>query len=91
MNSVLDIAETFGTSRSGLVIQVCMWVSLYYFSIALFCCYSDRDECFYDSPCDINANCTNTEGSFLCTCREGYKGNGSYCEGKKYCIYSCDE
>ena len=31
------------------------------------------------SPCDGNATCTDTEGSFLCVCNSGYSGNGSSC------------
>ena len=31
--------------------------------------------------CDINANCTKTDGSHNCTCREGYTGDGQSCQG----------
>lgn len=42
----------------------------------------DVNECSADSsPCDKNAGCTNTEGSYSCTCKEGYTGDGSTCEG----------
>ena len=59
--------------------------------------YTDVDECSNDVyPCDSNANCTNNDGSFLCTCQRGYTGNGFSCEGKnlsvhifgKICIYT---
>lgn len=44
---------------------------------------ADKDEC--ESPesnnCDVNAICTNTEGSYVCRCRDGYKGDGILCEG----------
>ena len=44
----------------------------------------DIDECFYEVyPCDTNANCTNTNGSFSCTCQMGYTGSGITCEGKE--------
>ena len=47
-------------------------------------CSIDVDECSNDVyPCDSNANCTNNDGSFLCTCQTGYTGNGLSCEGKK--------
>ena len=31
--------------------------------------------------CDANATCKNTEGSFVCTCKPGYSGNGVNCTG----------
>ena len=43
----------------------------------------DVDECSDGSHnCDTNAQCTNTEESFTCTCNSGYSGNGVYCQGK---------
>ena len=42
----------------------------------------DIDECSDEShDCDINANCTNTNGSHICTCKEGYTGKGGSCQG----------
>ena len=44
--------------------------------------YSDINECSADtSPCDENADCTNTDGSYSCTCKQGFTGNGAVCEG----------
>ena len=43
----------------------------------------DDDECengLHD--CDINASCTNTDGSFECTCNEGFLGDGKTCISK---------
>ena len=31
--------------------------------------------------CDINANCTNTDDSYICACKEGYTGDGHSCQG----------
>ena len=54
------------------------YLYLYHFSL-----YTDVNECKYGSHnCDVNANCTNTEGSFNCSCNPGYTGNGTYCNGK---------
>ena len=33
------------------------------------------------NKCDENANCTNTDGSYNCSCNEGYNGNGFNCTG----------
>lgn len=43
----------------------------------------DIDECslFMDN-CHQNSNCTNTDGSFVCTCDSGYTGNGIFCQGE---------
>jgi len=40
----------------------------------------DVDECatMIDN-CDENAVCSNTDGSFICTCNEGYQGDGTSC------------
>ena len=40
------------------------------------------DECSAEiSPCDSNANCTNSDGSYSCTCKQGFTGDGRACEG----------
>ena len=43
---------------------------------------SDIDECSADSsPCDENAGCTNSDGSYSCTCKQGFTGEGTVCQG----------
>ncbi|XP_072172525.1 uncharacterized protein [Diadema setosum] len=37
---------------------------------------TDMNECAQGTRCALNANCTNTRGSFDCTCSEGYRGDG---------------
>ena len=42
--------------------------------------FSDINECDNNEHnCHVNANCTDTDGSFLCTCHSGYEGNGTNC------------
>ena len=60
-----------------------------YFQVQLF--FIDIDECSLNLPCDSNAICTDTVGSFTCQCRLGFTGNGTNCEGDifTYILYSC--
>jgi len=49
------------------------------------CIWLDVDECETDPhPCGTNAGCTNTYGSFSCSCNTGYSGNGVTCTGRQY-------
>ena len=44
----------------------------------------DINECGSDdfNNCDENAQCTNTEGSYTCSCNPGYTGDGIICASK---------
>ena len=69
--------------RSGLNISIQKVI----FKIMLF--LLDIDECSTSpSVCNMNASCSNTRGSYYCTCKVGYTGDGKTChEGGKsvYC------
>ena len=41
---------------------------------------ADVNEC-ESFLCDVNANCTNTVGSYSCQCNSGFVGNGVNCTG----------
>ena len=44
--------------------------------------FAEVNECTTGvNNCDANADCNNTEGSFECTCKPGYSGNGVHCTG----------
>ena len=53
--------------------------------INLTCYHADIDECERDNTtnCHENAQCTNTEGSFNCSCNPGYTGDGVNCTSKR--------
>ena len=45
--------------------------------------FQDLDECASNSDnCDVNAACQNSVGSYSCTCKSGYTGDGKICNGK---------
>ena len=68
-----------GFTRAYEMRQQCMATPRKSYEFPLF---SEIDECFSGThSCDANAECTNTVGSYNCTCRPGYYGNGSSCEG----------
>ena len=43
----------------------------------------DVDECAMSSTnnCSANADCENAVGSFNCTCKSGFAGDGNTCTG----------
>ena len=44
---------------------------------------TDIDECEDGTDsCDENADCTNTDGGYTCSCLSGYSGDGMSCIGK---------
>ena len=69
-----------------LLIQLHL-INVFYSSLVANICYFlffiliDVNECL-TGPCDVNAVCSNTPGTFGCTCKTGYSGNGLICSGK---------
>ena len=52
------------------------------FHFSRFVCHSDINECSEGShDCHGNAACTDVSGSFVCSCNNGYTGNGKQCQG----------
>ena len=50
--------------------------------MTFFAVTTDVDECSSESsPCDNNADCTNSDGSYTCTCKQGFIGDGESCTG----------
>ena len=51
--------------------------------ISFLSAYIDIDECSNSTLniCDPNANCTNTDGGYMCMCLDGYMGDGEICQG----------
>ncbi|PFX12944.1 Angiopoietin-related protein 3 [Stylophora pistillata] len=49
---------------------------------------SDINECVQNNGCSENANCTNTEGSYNCSCNPGFSGDGHKCEDIDECAHN---
>ena len=52
----------------------------------------DVDECAMASKndCSANAECVNTVGSFTCTCKSGFAGDGKNCIGiTRWYFFKC--
>ena len=61
----------------------CKWFHWYTTLILLF--HVDIDECTQGlDNCSENAVCTNTVGSYTCTCSIGFVGDGTSCIGEIY-------
>ena len=44
----------------------------------------DINECnLANNDCNQNADCTNTDGSYVCSCNTGYYGDGKTCDGSR--------
>lgn len=52
-------------------------------ALTFFLLFADVDECTRPelNECDLNAMCTNTEGSYVCRCKKNFEGDGRNCTG----------
>ena len=56
--------------------------------MVLHCSVLDNNECSASIPvCDLNANCQNTVGSYVCSCKAGFIGDGKTCAGESECSF----
>ena len=85
MKDTLEM-EHFALVLSIVIVTLVIYASLWHVffkSMSLKCqCITisaDINECIEYLPCDVNANCTNTKGTFNCKCNRGYTGDGMNC------------
>uniref|UniRef100_A0A0G4I102 HYR domain-containing protein n=1 Tax=Chromera velia CCMP2878 TaxID=1169474 RepID=A0A0G4I102_9ALVE len=53
--------------------------------------WTEVDECAIGvHDCDVRANCSNTNGSFACTCIPAFEGNGTFCGDLNECLNTTD-
>ena len=59
-----------------------------YFLIQKNFFFTDIDECSArQAECSANAVCHNLQGSYSCSCKEGYYGDGKNCTGYIFFIF----
>ena len=80
------VCEDLNKSLTISIIHNDMAITTLYMYSDLVCNYfftvSDIDECSTGTDtCDTNADCSNSDGSFTCSCQSGYSGNGTTCQG----------
>ena len=79
----ITVHVTQDTRETDSIAQVRL-VYVYFYILIMHSAYSplDINECdIVPSVCHNDADCTDSDGSYECTCREGYSGNGTICEG----------
>ena len=84
MDSLVKVLNCENVQNSLLELSPLWWKLT--MTLCVNCCVlfimPDFDECSLEpSPCDENADCTNTDGSYSCTCKQGFTRNGPVCEG----------
>ena len=85
LSRLLLLTSTKSDAEKNLPMKQTHWlfnaisILLYLFTFSF---YADIDECVTgNSECDVRADCVNTAGSYNCTCKTGFSGNGSTCKG----------
>ena len=61
-------------------VAMCVYMCICESVTMSFYTHSDIDECSMD-VCHVNATCSNTAGSYECTCLSGFSGDGLTCTG----------
>lgn len=71
-----------------------MYYFLFFFifpCIDTYFSFLDINECLDLTSCDVNADCTNINGSFSCSCKPGYTGDGKTCTDIIDCVENRDD
>ena len=83
MTTLLGATSAFVMMAILGMVSLTVQVSVHRMSLLLvftLLIVSDVNECEIGSDnCDENAECTDTTGSFNCSCNFGYSGNGTFC------------
>ena len=65
-----------------IFVQTFTFIDTKGYIVSYICVVSDINECDLNTHnCSNNAQCFNTNESFVCNCNDGFSGNGVICEG----------
>ena len=85
MESTVQVRYSFISIQNnifGMIKTFRLIDSHMYTNLLAFIEPADINECeLAIHSCSAYANCTDTDGSFNCTCREGFEGEGFNCTG----------
>ena len=59
--------------------------------VCILFCSPDVNECIEGNDCDEFADCKNSYGSYSCSCKDGYRGNGKECIKGKWNDCAADQ
>ena len=72
---MITVVSVYMHNNTGLYTGNMIFTQVLFYS-------SDIDECELGThTCNSNASCADTDGSFNCTCGEGFEGDGFICTG----------
>ena len=78
---IWDIINFFFATLNLYIVILLHYASNIPFCVKYVFFLPDIDECKIN-VCHHNASCTNTQGSYNCTCNPGYIGDGLNCKGR---------
>jgi len=85
----LTTLQSYGKTASRL--NLSLHSTLYIVRLNFVCAVTtDIDECAVNNGgCNAEATCTNSVGSFTCSCTDGYQGDGFTCTGNDRSKLAC--
>ena len=83
-----NLADSILDSVDALFIILALCLSQCPLPLLFILLLTDVDECELDTNyCHMNATCADVIGSFICTCNNGFEGDGVNCTSKNFLLY----
>lgn len=91
-NNFLFQLPTVHISLSDTELACCVYINIFLYLLSLFALVSDINESEAEiHNCSSEAVSNSTKGSFNCTCKPGYKGDGYNCTGNVWDGLVCSQ